>query len=58
MLQNFKKKDTQTTGVVSQPKEQQMTFPFVPLFFKPQDGAVAPFQTNESARQPETRSSS
>jgi len=48
----------QTTGLVSRPTDQQNTFPFVPLVFKPQDGAVAPFETNVLTRQPETRSTS
>jgi len=57
-LQPFTKKSTQTTGLVSRPTDQQNTFPFVPLVFKPQDGAVAPFETNAFTRQPETRSTS
>jgi hypothetical protein len=57
-LQPFTKKAYQTTGVASLPASQESTFPFVPLLFKPQDGAVAPFQTNQPTRQPEARSSS
>jgi len=57
-LQVFSKKTTQSTGTASTPKETQTLFPFVPLLFKPQDGAVVPFETNASARQPETRSNS
>jgi len=56
MLKPFTKSATQTTGLVSRPTDQQSTFPFVPLVFKPQDGAVAPFATNVPTRQPETRS--
>jgi len=57
-LQPFTKKSAQTTGVVSRPADQQNTFPFVPLVFKPQDGAIAPFETNVFTRQPETRTTS
>jgi hypothetical protein len=57
-LQPFTKKGYQTMGVSSLPASQESTFPFVPLLFKPQDGAVAPFQTNQPTRPPESRSSS
>jgi hypothetical protein len=57
-LTQFKKEEAKTTGTASRPSEQQLTFPFVQLMFKPQSGAVAPFKTNEPTRQPETRSTS
>lgn len=57
-LQPFTKKSYQTTGVSSLPASQESIFPFVPLLFKPQDGAVAPFKTNQPTRPPEARSSS
>lgn len=57
-LTQFKKEESKTIGTVSQPKEKETLFPFVQLMFKPQNGAVAPFKTNELTRQPETRSTS
>lgn len=57
-LQPFTKSASATTGVASLPKEEKVLFPFVPLLFKPQDGAVPPFKTNEQTRQVETRSTS
>jgi hypothetical protein len=53
-LKHYTKKDYQTTVPVSNPRGQEVTYPFQWLLYKPQAHAVEPFQTNQASRNDNT----
>ena len=46
----FVRKDAKQTVEVPKPKEEENTYPFQWMLFKPQAHAVTPFQTNTNSR--------